>query len=121
MASCSLILWPRKPRGYTEVGMFFSSCTTPAQVRIELMIFLNSSTSNIFVWFNTATVLSSPIPVSTFCCLSGSHVPFLFLLYCINTSFHISTYLPQSQFVGQGSAPVLPVVCFDLSGRLSVS
>src|SRR3989338_7745793 len=45
----------------------------------------------------TAVSLSSPIPVSMLGLGRGVNLPFRSLLYCMNTRFHISRNLSQSQ------------------------
>src|SRR5699024_283413 len=57
---------------------------------------LNNSVSNgVSLPCNNIVILSSPSPVSTFCCFSFVYFPSFVLKYSINTLFQISTYLPQ--------------------------
>ena len=63
------------------------------------------------------TVRSTPMPVSTLWRPSGSNVPSAFLLYCMNTLFQISMYLPQWQ-PGRQSGPHLGL---PVSMNISVS
>ena len=66
---------------------------------------LNNSVSNgVSFPCNSIAILSSPNPVSTFLCANFEYFPSLLLKYSINTLFHISTYLPQSQ-LGWQSGP----------------
>ena len=82
----------RKERVYSSLSLYF----LPLSSSIFAIMPLNRSVSyTVLAPSSTPMVRSRPMPVSTFFCSRGGKVPSACLLYCMNTSFQISRYLPQ--------------------------